>query len=73
MPGNRGFAISLASFVAAEMMGCVPPARGHVDASAEGQNVVDHDNLLMMTRSSRMLAVEPEMNLRLGLHFQEQV
>lgn len=38
----------------------IPAIDGHVDAAADGQRVVDDDDLLMMRRTDRMGAVELE-------------
>ena len=42
----------------------VPAVAGHVDAAAEGEAVVDHDDLLVVRGGRRMGAVEPGVDAR---------
>src|SRR5690606_12036135 len=46
------------------MRACIPAIRGHVDAAAECNRVIDHRDLLMVSRARRMCMVQPEMHPR---------
>jgi hypothetical protein len=48
------------------MLGRVPAVAGHVDAAAEGQAIVDHDDLVMVRGAQRRGAVEPRVDARMG-------
>ena len=54
------------------MLACVPAIIRHVDAAAEGEHVVDHDDLLVVRGPGRVGAVEPELEAP-GPHPVQQV
>ena len=67
VPGCVGAAIGPdAARVAVAMLGRIPAVAGHVDAAAEGQAIVDHDDLVMVRGAQRRGAVESRVDARMG-------
>src|SRR5690606_19665859 len=51
-----------AARIASAVLARVPAAGAQVDPAAEGDPVVDHDQLLVVRAAERVLAVEPELD-----------